>query len=90
MSSTIIAFILILLNAFVVQSHGYQRFVFIWTGLAMTTLLVVAAHAVSSKAVVMVTLLAAAFLTAIAAYVGTDMVKDASTWAHRFSSAFWC
>ena len=69
---------LLLLSLIFVQSHGYQRFVFLWVGLAMTSLLVAAAHAVSSKAVVVVTLVAAALLTAIAAYAGGAVLEDTS------------
>ena len=76
--TTAVAGILLLLSMMFVRSHGYQRFVYMWVGMAMAALLVVAAHAVSSKAVVVVTLVAAAAITAIAAYAGASMVEDAS------------
>lgn len=76
--ATAIAGIFMILSLIFVRSHGYQRFVYLWVGLALTALLVVASHTVSSKAVVVVTLVAAALLTAIAAYAGAAVFEDVS------------
>ena len=70
--------LLLLLSTLAVRSRGYQRFVFLWVGAAMTALLVVAAHAVSSRAVAVITLVAAALMTALASYAGATVVEDAS------------
>ena len=66
-----LAAVLLILSMTLVRSHAYQRLVLLVVGICMAALLVVAAHRVSSKGVVMTTLVAAAILTGLAAYAGS-------------------
>lgn len=68
----IVSVVLLLLAVYVFKSHTFQRFVYVFVGLAMTALLIVAAGYTSSKSVVIVSLVAAAVLTGVAALIGAN------------------
>lgn len=74
---SLLASIALLLSTSVFASHAYQRFVFCFVVLSMTASLASSTHFVSSKAVVVVSLLTASLLTAAFAYLGVK-VEDAS------------
>lgn len=79
---------LLLLSVSAFKSHAYQRFVFVFVGLAMTALLIVATTYTSSKAVVVASLIAAAVLTSVAALVGASVDSASSMGPALFGGMF--
>ena len=79
LASFVVSLLLELSTSFV-RGHAYQRFVFVVFGLASVAAMVAMAHTLSSRAVVVVALSAAAILTGVAAAAGSRLGDLSAMW----------